>query len=220
MPGAIEVQVRAMHSRVEKNLRFAIARGLTNTAKFAAEKLGQQLPTIFDRPTPFTQRAIGITSATKATMQATVFVRNAQAQYLTMQEQGGIRAPRPGSPINIPVAQRINQYGNISRGAIARQKQKCSVFVANGKGKTKHLPPGLYERLGNRKTKGLGSRRGAKVTTGRGKQKTRVKLLVAFERQAKYQPRFRFQERTIKIAQANVRSIIEASIRDAMATMR
>jgi hypothetical protein len=143
-----------------------------------------------------------------------------QAQYLMRQEQGGLRQPVPGSPINIAVGQRLNQYGNISRGALAKVRAKPNVFVAKGKGKTKHLPPGLYERLDVRSKKGLGSRRGRKVTTGRGNQKSRLSMLVAFERQARYQPRFRFGERVIKIARDTIQRELQVSIADAMRTMR
>jgi hypothetical protein len=94
------------------------------------------------------------------------------------------------------------------------------VFVSKGTGKTKHLPPGIYERLDVRSKKGLGSKRDRKVTTGRGKQKTRLNMLVAFERQAKYQPRFRFLERVSKIARESVKREIEVSIAQAMAKMR
>jgi hypothetical protein len=217
---SLEAQSRAIQMKVQRNLNFGLARGLTNTAKFAAAKLEQQLPTIFDRPTPFTRRAIGFQSATKAKLEARVFVRDQQAMYLMRQEQGGLRTPQPGSPINIAVGQRLNQYGNISRGAIAKLRAKPNVFVSKGTGKTKHLAPGIYERLDVRSKRGLGSKRGRKVTTGRGKQKTRLNMLVAFERQAKYQPRFRFTERVSKIARDSVKREIEASIAQAMATMR
>ena len=214
---SLEVQSRAIQQKVKKSLAFGVARGLTNTAKFAAAKMEQQLPSIFDRPTPFTQRAVGFQSATKAKLEARVFVRDVQANYLMRQEQGGLRRPMPGSPINIAVGQRLNQYGNISRGALARQRTKPNVFASKGTGKTKHLPPGLYERMGTRKAKALGSKRGRKRVSGKA---GRLKLLVAFERQASYQPRFQFVERVSKIAQANVKSIISASIADAIRTMR
>lgn len=118
----------------------------------------------------------------------------------------------PGSPINIAVGQRLNQYGNISRGAIAKMRVKPNVFVSKAKGKAEHLDV--------RSKKGLGSRRGRKVTRGRGKQKPRLNLLVAFERQAKYQPRFRFSERVMKIARDTIQRELQVSIAHAMTTMR
>lgn len=216
----LEAQARAIQSKVQKNLNFAIARSLTNTARFASQKMRQQLPQIFDRPTPFTQQAIGFSPATKAKPEARVFVRGVQAQYLMRQEQGGLRRPVPGSPINLAVGQRLNQYGNISRGAIAKLRAKPNVFVSKETGKTGHLPPGVYERVGVKSKKGLGSKRGRTVTTGRGKQKTRLNLLVAFERQARYEPRFRFSERVMKIARDTIQRELQVSIADAMRTMR
>jgi hypothetical protein len=44
---SLEAQSRAIQQKVPRNLNFGIARVLTNTAKFAAAKLEQQLPTIF-----------------------------------------------------------------------------------------------------------------------------------------------------------------------------
>ena len=226
---SLEAQSRAIQAKVQKNLNFGIARGLTNTAKFAATKLEQQLPAIFDKPTPFTKRAIGFQSATKAKLEARVFVRDQQALYLMRQEQGGLRTPQPGSPINIAVGQRLNQYGNISRGAIAKLRAKPNVFVSKGTGKTKHLPPGIYERpkRGKRRDGGAGTKGGlyhggkGKAVGGRkAKGASGLKLLIAFERQAQYQPRFRFAERVTAIARDNVRHELELSIADAMRTMR
>jgi len=215
----LEAQARAIQSRA-KNIRFGIARGLTQTANEVAAQVTSDLPAIFDRPTPFTQRAIGFTSATREGLTASVFVRDIQARYLLRQETGGLRTPQPGSPITLPVGQWLNQYGNIARGAIGRARQKPDVFVSKGTGKTKHLPPGLYERTGTRKKKAMGSQRGRKVTTGRGKQQTKLKLLVAFERQAKYQPRFRFVERTTAAVKASAVRNIERSIAEALRTAR
>ena len=202
----LEADARRIQDKVQKNLTFGIANGLTKTAQFAAQKMQQQLPTIFNRPTPFTQRAIGFSPASKSKLEARVFVRDIQAAYLMRQEQGGLRTPQPGSPINIAVGQRLNQFGNISRGAIARQRAKPTVFASKCTGKTKHLPPGLYERP----SKSAGKRRKAKG----------LKLLVAFERKANYQPRFRFVERVSKVAKASVKANIAASIAEAMQTMR
>lgn len=212
----LESQVRAVQARVEKNIRFGVARGLTQTAQHANKTVGAQLPYIFDRPTPFTLNSLGIKAATKTELTSSVFVKNAQADYLALEETGGLRQPRPGSPINIPVRQRTNVFGNIGRGKIGEAKAKKSVFVSNGQGRTAHLPPGLYERLGNRKKKGLGSKRGRRSTTGRGKQQTRVKLLVAFDKKATYQPRFGFRDRAAKAANAvlkdNVATFIVAAV--------
>lgn len=225
----IEAQARAIRNRVDRNLKFGIARGLTQVAKFASEKMTQQLPEIFDRPTPFTQRAMGFAPASRTKMEARVFVRDVQAQYLAKQETGGTRVPKPGSPINVPVGININRYGNIARGGITRKRVRPDTFVSNQKGRTKHLPPGLYQRAKRTKRRdGTWGTGGALRQGGKGKKlggkaargATSLKLLVAFERQAQYEPRFRFHERVEKIVQANAKRIVSASIADAMRTMK
>jgi len=208
--GELEAQAAAIRDRVAKNFKFGIALGLTNTARFASDKMHQQLPQIFDRPTPFTKSGIGFQPATKSGLEARVFVRDVQAQYLEMQEKGGTRRRMPGKPITLAVGQRLNQFGNIPRGSIARTRARDDVFFASGKdARTKHLPPGIYRRakVGSRKRKGA-------------KGKGQLKLLVAYEASAKYQPRFRFVERVSGIARDNVRREIEAGIAKAMATAR
>lgn len=225
----IEKQARAMRNRVERNLKFAIARGLTQTAKQASEEMTRQIPSIFDSPTPFTQKAMGFMPATRSKQEARVFVKDAQAQYLKRQEEGGTRLPEPGSPINVPVGINTNRYGNIGKGNIGRQRQRPDTFVSRGAGKTSHLPPGLYRR-----TKRKARRDGTKGTTGPlrhggkgrkvggavAKRATSLKLLVAFERTAGYQPRFGFHDRVGKIVKAKLKENIANSIADAMRTMR
>lgn len=225
----IEKQARAMRNRVDRNLKFAIARGLTQTARIASEELTKQLPQIFESPTPFTKRAIGFAPATRSKQEARVFVRDMQANYLRRQEEGGTRAPEPGSPINVPVGINTNRYGNIARGNIARKRQRPDTFVSRGTGKTSHLPPGLYQRSkrtmrrdgtkgpgGPLRKKGKGRKVGGKAAKGA----TSLKLLVAFERKASYVPRFGFHDRVGEIVKQKLRRKIEASIVDAMRTMR
>jgi hypothetical protein len=215
--------------KVEKNVHFGVARALTQTAKAASETVASKLPTIFDRPTPFTQKGIGFTSAKRDSLTATVFVKDVQAGYLMMQETGGVRAPRPGSPINLAVKQRLNAYGNIARGAIARLKAKDDVFAASGNNaRTRHLKPGIYERSmqGKRRKGGSGSKgevynKSGKAVGGKAaKGGATLKMLIAFKRKATYQPRFQFEARTVKAANAVLANNIERSVAEALGSMR
>jgi hypothetical protein len=205
-------------------VRYGTAVALTKTAQQARDVVKASLPVVFDRPTPFTMSSVTIKPASKSNLVSTVLIKDLQAQYLAMQETGGEGVPQPGSPINLPVEQRTNAYGNISRGAIGRAKATGNVFVADGKGRTADLPPGLYQRLGVRKRKvGVGIPRGSRagmVTTGRGKQKSLVKLLVAFEQAARYRPRLGFHERVEAIVTANLRENIEREILAARASAK
>ena len=116
-----------------QQLPFAAARALTTVAKTAQREATDELPSAFDRPTPFTRRAVGVTSATKATLEAVVFVRPIQAQYLGLAETGGTQEPKKAALVT-PVAQRLNQYGNIPNRALARAKARKNVFVGQVRG--------------------------------------------------------------------------------------
>ena len=111
--------IQAM-DKLLSNVSFGIARGLTQVAKTSAQSVTAALPVEFDRPNPFTMQSIAFTPATKDTLVSTVFVKDAQARYLDLEETGGTRTPMPGSPINIPVDLKTNAFGNIPRGKIAQ----------------------------------------------------------------------------------------------------
>lgn len=191
----------ASMSRAEKNVRFGIARGLTQIAKQASQLVNQSMEKRFDRPTPFTKRAAGFTPATRESLRSEVFIKDIQAGYLLLEETGGTRLPRAGSPINLPVNQRTNVYGNIPRGAIGRERAKPTTFVASRNDpKTRHLAPGIYRRYKSRKRA--------------------PKLLVAFERIARYRPRLRFRETVRELVSSRGASIVAQSLANAFRTAR
>ena len=200
----------ASMERAETNIRFGIARGLTRAAQEASADVKKAIPAKFDRPIAFTQNATAITPAKREDLTAVVFVKRIQAGYLLMEETGGVRTPKPGSPINIPVQQRTNAYGNIPRGAIGRLRAKPDTFVASGKGDTRHLPPGIYQRLKPKKGQ---RRKTAAIAPG-------LKLLVAFEKRAEYKPRFGFRVTVLSSARAKAPGLIAASVRQALLTAR
>lgn len=117
----------------QKQVAFATAKALTDTATQTQNLLGNKLPEYFDRPTPYTMRAIGIERATKANLQARVFIKPDQLKYLVFGVEGGIRLP-PKRAIGIPVEQVVNQYGNLPRGKIASLLKRKDVFsgIVNG----------------------------------------------------------------------------------------
>jgi hypothetical protein len=203
--GTVDV-VRALAKlkNAEKQGRFALARALTLTAKDAAKDVTDALPQIFDKPTPFTKRSIAITPATAATLQSVVFVKDIQAGYLALEETGGTRGPKPGAPVTLPVNIRTNVYGNIARGRIAKEVAKPDVFVAAGKGLTRHLPPGIYQR--RKATRRAGARA--------------PKLLVALEPKATYRPRFGMKKRVRATVLRVFDSRFTESARKALETAR
>lgn len=165
--------IRALDGHL-KQIPFTVSKALNAVAKDGVDAGTASMPTKFDRPNPFTKKALTFTPATKANQTATVLAKDAQAKYLAIQETGGERRPERGRVLSVPVTQRLNQFGNIPRGAIKREISRPDTFMANGRGETEGLAPGVYRRVG-----GKGNKRGAAP-----------RLLVAFVRRASYKPRF------------------------------
>lgn len=190
-------------ARVQSKLRgiagqvqYATARALTKTAKDAQAEVTRQIPQRFDRPTPFTQRAIGITPATKATLSASVFVKDKQAEYLALEETGGTRHPKKRALV-LPRDARLNQYGNLPRGSIQRLLARPDVF--SGKVGT---VAGIWQRI------------------TRGKNKGQTKLLVAYQTEATYKPRFHFRDTVLATARRVVHANFVEALREALRTAR
>lgn len=218
-----------------RQVDYAAAVALTKTAKLAQEAVTSALPQTFDRPVPFTRNAVAIKPARRSDLAAEVFVKDKQAEYLAIQETGGTRQPKPGSPINVPVGARLNQYGNLPRSFWAKFKALQAkrpyvgsrtyaiksrrlvgsygggLFVADGKARTRHLAPGIYERTKVRRRK-----RGSRAKGGAGG----LKLLVAFEERAGYRPRFNFQGRVFRTAEASLPELFVDELAKALATAR
>lgn len=169
---------------------FAAARALTDTAKAAKDGVTAELPSIFDRPTLFTQRAIGTKSARKNDLVAEIFVKDIQADYLRLEETGGTRLPEKTALV-IPVDAQRNQYGNMPKGYLQRMKARADVFsgVINGVG-------GFWQRLPD----------------------GRLKLLAAFEKKASYKPRFDFHGRVGVIVTREFMPRLSQRFKEAMAS--
>lgn len=161
---------RELSIAAERQLPFAMALGLTETAKKAAEVERAELPRRLDQPTPFTERGIYMRGATRTRLEAEVGIKDVQAGYLKRQITGGVRLPK-GRAIPIPVGQRRNKYGNMPRGTLRRLLARPDTFSGKVRG-----VGGIWQRKRGR----LG--------------KNKVKLLIAYESSARYQRRLPFSK--------------------------
>ena len=176
-----------MNDLARQQAPFAIAKAMTVTVRDAKAAEERYIPQAFDKPTPFTQRAVAFKGATKRNLSASVFIKDAQAKYLQAEAEGGKREfksfeqkfagsgralvalPGPGAG--------LNQYGNLTK---ARIKRIAADLAKTGKGKRlflgapkgSALPAGVYARTGN---------------------STIVPVLV-FATSATYQKRFKFDQ--------------------------
>lgn len=165
---------------------FAIAKAMTATVRQAKAAEDKYIPQVFDKPTPFTQRAVAFTGATKAKLTASVFIKDVQAKYLEAEAEGGKRQFKSfeqqfasSGPVQVALPARgtpLNQYGNLTKAKIKsiaaslnKTGKKQKFFLGVPKGHT--LPLGIYARMGS----------------------SLVPVLV-FASSANYQKRFKFDE--------------------------
>lgn len=196
----ITIDVRSNLGSLVKDLRddvisqvpFATAKALTDTAKEAQLALTSAIATVFDRPTPFTQRAIGITIARKTTLTARIFIKDIQAQYLGLEVTGGTRRPKARALV-IPSKQLpLNQYGNIPQGKIKALLARADTFSGTVRG-----VPGIWQRT-----------------------RTGLKLLVLWEPTAKYRKRFPFYEIVQRVIRQRIDANFKSALAFAIRTKR
>lgn len=128
----------------EKQIPYALATGMTWTMKEAVREETAAIPVSLDRPTPFTQRAVGYTPATKSTLRFEVFIKDIQAKYLNLSVNGGTRSPVSAKTLAVPFVRR-NAYGNVSRGTLKALARTQNVFSGKPKGGS---VAGLWRRTG------------------------------------------------------------------------
>jgi hypothetical protein len=204
---------RGLNDTARNQVPFATAKALTASADIARITITRQLPTIFDKPTPFTMRAISVQAASKKNLQARVFVRDSQAEYLHLQETGGTRMP-PKTALIMPEGIKLDSYGNMTRSSFRRAKARKDTFIGEVKG-----IGGLWQRppRGKQRAGGHGTKGALNVVQG---FRTGLTLLLKFIPSAKYKSRFQFRARVVKSVKATLPAAFRDAMRQAMATRR
>jgi hypothetical protein len=132
---------RYLTSIQKKQIPFA-AKGALDATAFdvqRAEKKAMQEQ--IDRPTPFTLSGVRVSKATKQALTAEVFIEKKRLSFISKLVHGG-----ESESINQPVNQKLNKYGNIPRGRIAKAAQDPRFFFGIPKGRTGDDLNGLWER--------------------------------------------------------------------------
>lgn len=184
---------RGLTAFERQQLPFATAVALTDTARHDVKPaVERRIAQVFDRPTPFTKKGVGYLPARKSMLVSRVFIKDVQAAYLRLQETGGVRVPK-GRAIPIPVGQRTNQYGNLPRATVQRLLVRPDTFSGRIGGQG-----GIWQR-----------RKGGKL-----------KLLIAWEPEAHYRPRFGFEMVARFTAEAHFARRFEVALDRALRTAR
>ena len=117
----------------KKQIPFAAQQAINDVAFGAIKKLRIEAETKLDRPTPFTLRGFKVTKASRYNLTGYVYVDEIQERYMKFQIDGGVRKDKEQGRVIIPVAVKLNKYGNIpgKSTGIAKSKNKV-VAVVNG----------------------------------------------------------------------------------------
>lgn len=221
--------MKGLDDLAKKQIPFATARALTAVAKKvqAAEK--EALTEVFDRPTLFTQRSIGVKAAKKADLTATVYVKDVAAQYLEPFEVGGQHhlppSKRGGTLLN-PKNIQLNQYGNLPKGKLRRLMGRPDVFVGTINFRSGQTMSGIWQRP-ERDYRRADYKRGYHREYGtKGKLRkvngvlTGLKLLVQFGDALPVKQRLGYRERAKQVVQSSLQAEFNKAMGEALATAR
>lgn len=132
----------------ELQVPYASALALNRTAAAVSAAIKQKINQVFDRPTPYTQRALRVRRATKQKLSARVDFKDAAGKgipadkYLGPQVHGGGRSQKRferalqrvgGGSFYAPGAGAdLDAYGNMSRGQLVRLMSYLQAFGEQG----------------------------------------------------------------------------------------
>lgn len=106
----------------QKQIAFATAKALTQTAAALRQALPAELERVLDRPTTFTKQGTYLRAARRDDLRAEVGFKDRQAAYMRWVTEGGTR-PAGARGIKLPGNIELNQFGNIPRGVIDKLKR-------------------------------------------------------------------------------------------------
>ena len=220
-------RTRAYLAGRAKQVAFATAKALTDTAGQIREAIPSALEQQLDRPTEFTKRGVFVRPARRDNLAAVVGFMDRQAEYLKYQIAGGDRAPNK-QRLRLPSNIVLDQFGNLPKDTIAR------LIAAADSGK---FGAGVKRRLGvagRRK----GQRNAAQLSLFYGQPKNHptwpvgiyrrvpgspgklVPVIVFPAQRAHYKPRFKFAELGARIVRQNWQRNFAAAFDLAMRTAR
>ena len=186
----LDEAIKQLDEDEKKHLPFALARGLTWTAKAAQQEAVRQMDFKIDNPTAFTKRGVRFQSARKGDDPfAVVYIQDIQAEYLKWIIDGGLKVARTLlKPGNI----RLNKHGNIAKGRIRKLLDKPNHFKGEVNGVS-----GVWQRLGKKKRK-------------------RLKLIAKFDDSQQYNKTYPFYKITLGIAGKTVEKNVLKSLEMAL----
>ena len=204
-----------------QQIPFATATALNDVAFTAQASERAAIGAFFKHPRPFTKRSVMVTKATKLLQSATVFIRPEVAKYLAPYEYGGVHVV-PGKEQLIPIALRLDQYGQLTKPTVAKlnamaHDPKSGVFFAEIHGVRGYwMRPKV--RRGTRRTGEYGTK--GKLNTLASGRKTALTLIALEEAPAAVHQHLDFIVNATHQVQAAWPSAIERAMAKALRSAR
>ena len=215
----VKALTKGLNKIQRKQIPFATSKALNTLAFDVRKTLQDVLPEYLDRPTPYTIKGIQVEKSTKKKLVSKVGFRSKtfgkgqgsvpQANYMQLQIKGGTRNPKGRSiPVPVPKNMKPNKFGNIVKGRINKLlSDKDKYFSGIPKGMD--MGPseaGIWQRMpANSKRKKPGGK---------------IRMVIAWEDKAQYQPRFPFKKLVSKTIKTNFKLRMENSLKQALKTAR
>ena len=168
MAGVITIRVssnanaiaRGLDDFIRRQLPFAIAQGINQTAQRAAKAESDNIVATLKNPTPFTRKSVGVRRAKKGSPTAVVFMKDITAAYLQPYETGGVHK-LPGTALLNPKDIALNQYGQLPRGIMAKLRGRKDIYIGVVK-TSKGSINGVWQRLDIGRNGGTRKKRAAR----------------------------------------------------------
>jgi len=187
---------KGMNAQQRSQLPFALSNTLNSIAFSGRKHVQSQLKSKLDQPTPYTLRGVQVEKAHKKALVAKLgfagkgFGRMQgeilPGDYMPFQIKGGIRHPRKRT-IMVPTKhQKTNKFGNLAKTKYRSLISDTAKYFAGVP--TEGSKGGRKPRLGP-EASGVWKRLGPK-----GNRRKNIQMMIAFEQQALYKPRFPFNE--------------------------
>lgn len=145
----IKVDTREVSKKLDalmrKQLPFARAQAINAVAELVRAGEQENMRKSFKSPTPFTVNSVAVKKATKANPVAMVYVKPIAAKYLLPYETGGVHQLSSKALLN-PKNIKLNRYGQLPRGTVAKLKGMPGVFVGAVKTKDGRIVNGIWQR--------------------------------------------------------------------------
>lgn len=217
--------LQALRTRVSgqvKQVAFAASRALNATAKRVVDAMPAEIERAIDKPTPFTKSGVRVLRfANKANLAATVGFMAAQAKYMALQIEGGVRQPGTGG-LRLPGAIKVNAFGNIPKGLIAQLLAVANKERKLGKVKARRIQVSNKVELfyGDPTDHGKAYPRGIYKRVEQNGKHSLIPLIVFPAVAAKYKKRFEFQGRASAIVKREWPREFDNALAEAMRTAR